>query len=78
MAVDEAGAEVNLRPDFGGGHLPVKTSRANYNVVYCQDVWLWREQRSRAWTLEPWSREMIARADEYMRRRQALGQSGRF
>ena len=76
--LDEAGAEVNLRPDFGGGHLPVKTSRANYNVVYCQDVRLWREQRSRAWTLEPWSREMIARADEYMRRRQALGQSGRF
>jgi hypothetical protein len=46
--------------------------------VYCQDVRLWREQRSRAWTLEPWSREMIARADEYMWWRQALGQSGRF
>ena len=41
--LDEAGAEVNLRPDFGGGHLPVKTSRANYNVVYCQDVRLVQE-----------------------------------
>ena len=76
--LDEAGAEVNLRPDFGGSHLPVKTSRANYNVVACQDVRLWRSQLDRAWALEPWSREVVDAADTYAEIRRKAGYSGRF
>ena len=35
--IDWEGGEINLRPDFGAGHLPVKTSRANYQVCYIID-----------------------------------------
>jgi hypothetical protein len=76
--LDSTGAEINERPDFGGGHLPVKTSRCNYNVVLCQDIRLWRWQLSRQWALAPWSRRMVAAADEYASQRQARGYSGRF
>lgn len=76
--IDERGSEVNERPDFGGTHLPVKTSRCNYDVLHCIDVKLWRLQESRLWALAPWSRDVVDAVDTYVRVRRERGGSGRL
>ena len=76
--LDERGSETNLRPDFGAGHLPPKTSRYNYAVTYCIDWLTWRKQLEGSWSLEPWNREWIQMAEIFMQSRREAGRSGKF
>jgi hypothetical protein len=76
--IDERGSETNLRPDFGAGHLPPKTSRVNYMITYCIDTLTLQRQEEGTWSLEPWNREWIKMAEDFTRSRRQMGQSGNF
>ena len=63
--IDSRGGEINFRSDFGAAHLPPKTSRANYNVTEIIDTRIWEQQQQRLWALQPWSRELVAAAEDF-------------
>ena len=72
------GADINLRPDFGGGMWPTGTSRVNYCVCQVVEHRIWQYQRRGEWRHQPWSRQWVRRADEFFARRRQCGARGRF
>ena len=72
------GADINLRPDFGGGLWPTATSRVNFNVCQIVDHYIWAEQLRGEWRILPWSRELVQLCDDFFARRRSSGNHGRF